>query len=132
MSSATVDSRLNQLVTHNDKAIDKHVLTALGIDVDARIERNELSAGDVPKARLVYQYRKINKALSMELLVALSLKYLDKPEYVKSLCCVSDLSGHPCHFAPSSFPDQVSHYCTPAEEKKSLFKQYLAFKKKHE
>ena len=113
-SFARVDSRLNQLVTHNYKAIDKHVLTALGIDVDARIERNELSAVDVPKARLVYQYRKINKALSMELLVALSLKYLDKPEYVKSLCCVSDLSGHPCNFAPSNHPDLVSHYKTPA------------------
>ena len=112
MSSATVDSRLNQLLTHNDKAIDKHVLTALGIDVDARIERNELSAGDVLKSRLVYQYRDINKGLSMELLVALSLRHLDKLEYVQSLCCVSDMSGHPCNFAHSGFPDLMSHYRT--------------------
>ena len=117
MPSIRVDSRLNQLVTHNDKSIDKHVLTALGIDVAARIERNELSAGDVPKSSLVDQYRYINKGLSMELLVALSLRHLDKPEYVQSLCCVSDVSGHPCDFAPSCFPDLVSHYCTPAEEK---------------
>ena len=117
MASLKVDSRLNQLVTHNDKSIDKHVLTALGIDVAARIERDELAAGDVPKSSLVDQYRYINKALSMELLVALSLRHLDKPEYVKSLCCVSDPSGHPCHFAPSSFPDLVSRYKTPAGQK---------------
>ena len=112
MPSVTVDSRLNHLVTHNPKGIDKHVFTALGIDVNTRIERKELAAGGGTKATLVDQYRLINKALSMELLVALSLKYLDKPEYVKSLCCVSDLSGHPCHFAPISFPDLVSYYKT--------------------
>ena len=117
MPSIRVDSRLNQLVTHNDKSIDKHVLTALGIDVAARIERNELTAGDVPKSRLVDQYRYINKGLSMELLVALSLRHLDKPEYVQSLCCVSDVSEHPCHFAPSNHPDLVSHYKTPVGQK---------------
>ena len=113
MSSVEVSNWLNHLVAHDPIATARHVFTALGIDVAARIERNELS----PKARLVNQYRYINKGLSMELLVALSLRHLDKPEHVQSMCCVSDVSGHPNNFAPSGRPDLVSYYCPPAEER---------------
>ena len=113
ISSLEVDTWLSHLVAHNTTATGSHVFTALGIDVAARIERKELST----KERLVNQYRNINKGLSMELLVALSLRHLDKPEYVQSMCCVSDVSGHPNNFASSGRPDLVSYYRTPAEER---------------
>ena len=99
---------LSHLAAENPTATKKHVYTVLGIDVKARKNRKEDTLED---------YRKINKGLAMELLVALSLRHLDKPEYVQSMCCFGDDSGHPCNFAPSDHPDLVSYYKTPTGQK---------------
>ena len=99
-----MDSWLQHLVDDDPRARTQHVEPALAIDVPARNARQE---------DLLTNYRNINKGLSMELLVALSLRHLDKPEYVQSMCCVAEISGHPNNCAPSGHPDVVSYYKTP-------------------
>ena len=98
---------LAYLQTQNFKAISNIVARKLHIDTRSRVEAdNRLNLTD--GGRWLREARTINKALAMELLVALSMTYIDHPEQVVSGCVVRN--RHPNNFASSGLADIVVSY----------------------
>ena len=114
------------LLRHDFKSSEKLVYPSLAVDMPSRRRADNmpnLEAAEVPAQQrpdeppkldqgVLRSYRRINKALSMELLTALLLTRLDSAERVRSWCCTRD--GLPNNFAPSGAPDITASY--PASE----------------
>ena len=98
---------LAYLQTQNFKAISNIVARKLHIDTRSRVEAdNRLNLKD--GGRWLREARTINKALAMELLVALSMTYLDHAEQVVSGCVVRN--RQPNNFASSGLADIAVSY----------------------
>ena len=96
------------LLSQNFKAISDVVASKLNIDTRSRVEadnRLNLKANGDTGLR---EARTINKALAMELLVALSLTYIDNSEQVVSGCVVRNQL--PNNFASSGLADITVFY----------------------
>ena len=93
------------LFSHDYRAIQKRIFTGLGIDMQTRHQ-----TGNVPNvaSERTHEYRKINKALSMELLTGILLTHLNSATQVRSWCLTRD--GTPHYFAPSGFADLEAIY----------------------
>ena len=95
------------LHSQNFKAISNVVVKKLNIDTRSRVEadnRLNLKAN----GHWLREARTINKALAMELLVALSLTYIDNSEQVVSGCVVRNQL--PNYFASSGLADITVFY----------------------
>ena len=98
---------LAYLQTQNFKAISNVVARKLHIDTRSRVEvDNRLNLKD--GGHWLREARTINKALAMELLVALSMTYIDHAEQVVSGCVVRN--RQPNNFASSGLADITVSY----------------------
>ena len=99
-----------QLLVGDFRANEKLVFEALGIDRKAwfRDDRKRKKKRKHKKSR-IKRFRIANKALAMELLVAVILTCIDSPNEVRCWCSVSK-RGRPKSFAPSGHEDiRVTH-----------------------
>lgn len=95
------------LHSQNFKAISNLVARKLNIDTRSRVEAdNRLNLKD--GAHWLREARSINKALAMELLVAMSLTFIDNAEQVVSGCVVRN--RQPNNFASSGLADITVFY----------------------
>ena len=107
LSEREVVVSLAYLLTQDFKAISKIVARKLEIDTRSRVEAgNRLNL--TGNGRSLRETRIINKALAMELLVAASFTYIDRPAQVISGCVVRN--GLPNNFASSGAADLVVSY----------------------
>ena len=107
LSENDVAILLAYLQSQNFKAISHIVARRLNIDTRSRVEAdNRLNLKD--NGHWLREARTINKALAMELLVALSLTYIDSAEQVLSGCVVRNRL--PNNFASSGLADIVVRY----------------------
>ena len=98
---------LAYLQSQDFKAISHIVARKLHIDTRSRVEAdNRLNLSD--NGHWLREARTINKALAMELLVALSLTYIDNSEQVVSGCTVRN--QRPNNFASSGLADITVFY----------------------
>ena len=107
MSDNEITILLVYLLSQNFKAISDVVASKLNIDTRSRVEadnRLNLKAN----GHWLHEARTINKALAMELLVALSLTYIDNSEQVVSGCVVRNQL--PNNFASSGLADITVFY----------------------
>ena len=103
---------LAYLMTHDFKALTDIITPHLGIDMATRIKQdNRANIGDIAHPRR--EFRHINKALSMELLIALLLTWLDEADRVGGGCCVRN--GLPNNYSPSSAADIIADYLATDE-----------------
>ena len=101
-----------QLLVHNFRAISTQTLHALGLDpATRRMKGNQLLRDNGKRDSVVSikEYRTVNKALSMELVVAALFTHLDSPQEVRSPCVLSDES-EPKSFAPAEHADILVFY----------------------
>ena len=106
----TAQKQLGVMLTKDFRAIDRRVLTALGIDSNTRkLRGNEILPGAGKTSVRTQDARIINRALAMELLVSTLLTCLDGPDEVQSLCTVSG-QGEPNNFAPAGRLDIIARY----------------------
>ena len=95
------------LLSQNFKAISDVVVRKLNIDTRSRVQAdNRLNLKD--GGHWLREARTINKALAMELLVAMSLTYIDNSEQVVSGCVVRNQL--PNNFASSGLADIIVFY----------------------
>ena len=95
------------LHSQNFKVISNIVARKLNIDTRSRVESdNRLNLKD--NGHWLREARTINKALAMELLVALSLTYIDNAQQVVSGCVVRN--RQPNNFASSGLADITVFY----------------------
>ena len=107
LSENDVAILLAYLQTQNFKAISHIVARKLHIDTRSRVEAdNRLNLKD--NGHWLREARTINKALAMELLVALSMTYIDHAEQVVSGCVVRN--RQPNNFASSGLADITVFY----------------------
>ena len=92
------------LLNHDFTAAEMGVFRPLGIDRASR-----RGTGRVVRGRL-HDYRWRNKALAMELLVALLLTRIDSPVRVNSECVTDPATGLPHMFAPPGSADVTASY----------------------
>ena len=107
---------LAYLMTHDFRVITDIITPHLGIDMATRIKqdnRANIVNTDHPRR----EFRHINKALSMELLIALLLTWLDEADRVGGGCCVRN--GLPNNYSPSGLADIIAKY--PATEESPAF-----------
>ena len=107
MSDNEITILLVYLLSQNFKAISDVVASKLNIDTRSRVEadnRLNLKAN----GHWLHEARTINKALAMELLVALSLTFIDNSEQVVSGCVVRNQL--PNNFASSGLADITVFY----------------------
>ena len=103
-------------MTHYFRVIADIITPHLGIDMATRIQqdnRANIVKADHPRR----EFRHINKALSMELLIALLLTWLDEADRVGGGCCVRN--GLPNNYSPSGKADIIADY--PATEESPAF-----------
>ncbi|MCY3597640.1 MAG: hypothetical protein OXG71_09445 [Rhodospirillales bacterium] len=106
----TAQKMLGLMVTHDFRAVDRRVLTSLGLDPDTRRRQgNAIRPGQGKERVTTHDTRLINRGLAMELLVSTLLTCLDQPVEVKSWCTVSG-KGYPNNCAPGPHPDVVATY----------------------
>ena len=92
------------LLNHDFSATELEVFRQLGIDRKARQPADRVMAGDL------HDYRWRNKALAMELLVALLFSRIDSPVRVQSACLTDPATGLPDWCAPSGHADVSATY----------------------
>ena len=100
---------MGQLLLHNYRAISAQTIRALGLDPAARRMNGNVFRRDDGNMVSIKDYRTINKALAMELVVSAILTHLDNPEEVRSPCVLSD-DGAPKSFAPAMHEDIRASY----------------------
>ena len=106
----TAVKKLALLLTGDFRAVNRRVLTALGLDTETRrLQDNRIRPGKDKDTVTIHDVRVINRGLAMELLVATLLTCLDRPREVKSWCTVS-ATGYPNNCAPGPHPDIVATY----------------------
>lgn len=99
------------LLNHDFSAAEREVFRHLGID-----RRSRRRTGRAVPAKLhVYRWR--NKALAMELLVALLFSRIDSPVGVRSACITDSETGLPETFAPNGFADVSASYTERSPER---------------
>ena len=98
---------MRYMTQHDYLVIAKVVSRALGIDLKSRI-KGDNRINIVKATRLKHESRNINKALSMELLIALLLAWLDSSDQVNGGCCV--MNGLPNNFSLSREADITAFY----------------------
>ena len=100
---------LSYLLHHNYKQINKIISRALNIDTLSRVmEDNRINLDPENKSRRTSDRRDIDKALAMELLIALLLTYLDESDEVISNCV--EQNELPNNFASSGLSDILVDY----------------------
>ena len=92
------------LLNHDFSATEREVFRQLGIDRTSRRDTDRSMASEL------HDYRWRNKALAMELLVALLFSRIDSPECVQSACLTDSATGLPATFAPSGRADVSVSY----------------------
>ena len=103
----TMGVLLGIVLDGNFRSIRRRVLPQLGTDLRTRQQVGNRIRMQVAEHR-VRNTRKIDLALSMELLVALVLSKIDSPDRVVSYCVVEN--HHPNNFAPGRLPDILAEY----------------------
>ena len=103
----TMGVLLGIVLDGNFRSIKGRVLPQLGTDLETRQQVGNRIRMQVAEHR-VRNTRKIDLALSMELLVALILSKIDSPDRVVSNCVVEN--RYPNNFAPGGFPDILAEY----------------------
>ena len=137
----TAQKMLGLMVTHDFRAVDRRVLSSLGLDPKTRRRQgNEIRPGTGKHKVTIHDTRIINRGLAMELLVSTLLTCLDQPAEVKSWCTVS-AKGYPNNCAPGPHPDIVATYadfrivaevsCQRDVTKTSFFEEQLCGAIKH-
>ena len=81
---------LRLMITYDFRAVDRRVLTSLGLDPKTRRQGNQIRPGQGKERVTTHDTRLTNRGLAMELLVSTLLTCLDQPAEVKSWCTVSD------------------------------------------
>lgn len=111
-SISVLCKHLRYLTSHDFRVING-IAKKLGIDLYSRIRQdnrvNFREAGDK-----IRESRHINKAMSMELLIALLLTWLDTAGQVKSGCCAKH--GLPNYYSPQGLADVTASYQTADDE----------------
>ena len=102
-------NHLNYLTRHDFRTIAK-IAAKLGLDMYSRARMDnrvdfKKAAGARKRTR---SFRNINKAMSMELLIALMLTWLDQAGRVLSGCCVKD--GLPNNYSSRGLADVTAFY----------------------
>ena len=110
LPAGAVGLLMMHLLNHDYTANEKRVFPSLGVDMKTR--RKADNVPDV-KVRQTHEYRKINKALSMELLSALLLTRLDSAREVFSWC--ETRNGLPHRYAPCGLADITASYPASGE-----------------
>ena len=110
LPAGAVGLLMMHLLNHDYTANEKRVFPSLGVDMKTR--RKADNVPDV-KVRQTHEYRKINKALSMELLSALLLTRLDSAREVFSWC--ETRNGLPHRHAPAGLADLTASYPASGE-----------------
>ena len=96
------------LLSHDFKTIQEIVARKLNIDTLSRVaDENQINSKE-ERGRL-HNRRIINKALAMELLIALLLTWLDDSDQVGSNCCINE-HGLPNNHAPKLVSDIEAEY----------------------
>ena len=99
---------LNALSVPDFRTIQAGAVEKFGLDaVSRRKQDNQLTFQPDAQER-IKQSRRINKALTMELVMSSLLTYIDHPDAVISGCGVNR-EGLPHYFAPALVPDIVVH-----------------------
>ena len=96
------------LLSHDFNTIKEIVARKLNIDTLSRVaDENQINTPE--ERRKIHRRRIINKALAMELLIALLLTWLDDSDQVGSNCCINHL-GLPNNHAPKLVSDIEAEY----------------------
>lgn len=111
-SIAVLCNHLRYLTSHDFRVIN-NIAMKLGIDLYSRI-RQDNRVNFRETSDKIRELRHINKAMSMELLIALLLTWLDTAGQVKSGCCAKH--GLPNYYSPQGLADMTAIYQT-ADEK---------------
>ena len=96
------------LLSHDFKTIQEIVARKLNIDTLSRIADENQIRSKEERGKL-HNRRIINKALAMELLIALLLTWLDDSDQVGSNCCINE-HGLPNNHAPKLVSDIEAEY----------------------
>ena len=102
-------NHLNYLTRHNFRII-ANIAAKLGLDMYSRVRmdnRVDFKKAEESKNQIRY-FRNINKAMSMELLIALLLTWLDQAGRVISGCCVK--GGLPNNYSSRGLADVTAFY----------------------
>lgn len=103
---------LAYLYSQNFKALSNLIARKLNIDTRSRVETDNRINLQADGQHWLREARTINKALAMELLVALSLTFIDNAEQVLSGCVVRN--QQPNNFASSGLGD-ITVFYPPSE-----------------
>ena len=96
------------LLSHDFKTIQEIVARKLNIDTLSRVaDENQINSKE--ERGKLHNRRIINKALAMELLIALLLTWLDDSDQVGSNCCINE-HGLPNNHAPKLVSDIEAEY----------------------
>ena len=108
---AVIGLHVLHLLSHDFSAAEREVFRHLGIDRKSRRRTGRDMAGRL------HDYRWRNKALAMELLVALLFSRIDSPVCVESACLTDPATGLPDTFAPGGRADVSVSYRVRSPER---------------
>ena len=111
LSVSAISLLIMHLFNHDFRVNEKLIYPVMGIDMKTRRAQDNVPER---RSRQLHQYRITNKALSMELLTALLLTYLNAASQVRTWCVTRN--GLPHSFSPPKFEDVFARYPeTPAK-----------------
>ena len=101
---------LRFLTSHDFRTIERRVVTKLGLDLRTRVRQdNRVEFKEaVINNRVITALRNINKAMSMELIIALLLTWLDTAGRVGTGSCVK--GGLPNYYSTGGLADVTAFY----------------------
>lgn len=108
---AVIGLHVLHLLNHDFSAAERGVFPQLGIDRRSRRRTGRVMGGTL------HDYRWRNKALAMELLVALLFSRIDSPVRVRSACLTDPATGLPDTFAPGGRADVSVSYRVRSPER---------------
>ncbi|MYD92534.1 MAG: hypothetical protein F4Y02_02335 [Chloroflexi bacterium] len=108
---AVIGLHVLHLLNHDFSAAEQWVFPQLGIDRGSRRRTGRAMTSTL------HDYRWRNKALAMELLVALLFSRIDSPVGVQSACLTDPATGLPDTFAPSGRADVSVSYRVRSPER---------------
>ena len=108
---AVIGLHVLHLLNHDFSGAEREVFRQLGIDRASRRRTGR------PVPGKLHDYRWRNKALAMELLVALLFSRIDSPVRVQSACLTDAATGLPDTFAPSGRADVSVSYRVRSPER---------------
>ena len=109
-SISALCTHLRFLTSHDFRTIEQRVVAKLGLDLRTRVRQdNRVEFKEAVKNnRVITALRNINKAMSMELLIALLLTWLDQAGRVGTGSCVK--GGLPNYYSPHGLADVTAFY----------------------